>query len=123
MGGYGALSNSFLHPDVFGVAGSHSASIPQDDGFRPVLGTGDEFAEKDPVTLAKTAPGLGTLKLWLDISQEDTWVARDTEVHTNLADRGIPHTWQVNQGVHDYTYWMAHELDYLRFYAGSLAGQ
>jgi putative tributyrin esterase len=56
----------------------------------------------------------------MDIAQEDTWAPRNNEVHTALAARGIPHTWQVNQGVHDYTYWMKHALDYLRFYAGSV---
>ncbi len=32
MGGWGALSLTFQHPDVFGVAGVHSASLRADDG-------------------------------------------------------------------------------------------
>ncbi len=50
-------------------------------------------------------------------------LGRNTLLHDTLAKRGIAHTWQVNAGVHDYTYWMKHLLDYLQYYAGSLAGQ
>lgn len=121
MGGYGALSNTFRHPEVFGTLGAHSASLPNDDGFRPVLGTGDFYKRGDPVTLAGSAPGIEKLNIWMDIAQEDTWMPRNNEVHNALVARGIPHTWLVNQGVHDYTYWMKHTLDYLRFYAGSVA--
>ena len=123
MGGHGALSNSFLHPDVFSVAGSHGASLPEDNGFRPVLGTGDFFKQKDPVTLARTAPGIDKLKIWIDDALDDTWYPRNNELHNALAGRGIPHTWQASQGVHDFTYWMKQTPDYLRFYAQNLAGQ
>jgi enterochelin esterase-like enzyme len=122
LGGWGALSNAFLHPDVFGVIGSHSASLPNDDGFRPILGTGDEFKRKDPVTLAASAPGLSSLKIWIDIADQDEWLPRNNELHNALAARKIAHTWQVNPGVHDYTYWMKHTLDYLSFYSSALAG-
>jgi enterochelin esterase-like enzyme len=122
MGAWGALSGGFLHPDVFGVIGSHSASLPSDDGFRPVLGTGDEFKQKDPVTLAATAPGLAGLKIWIDVAIQDEWLPRNNELHHALADRNIPHVWQINPGVHDYTYWMQHTMDYLTFYSSALAG-
>ena len=121
MGGWGALSNSFVHPDVFGVAGAHSPSLPQDNGFRPVLGTGEEFLQKDPISLASTAAGLNSLQIWIDSGQVDEWLPRINELHNALASRGIAHTWQVNPGVHDYTYWMKHTLDYLRFYSTALA--
>lgn len=123
MGAYGALNAAFLHPDVFLVVGSHSVSLRSDDGSLLLLGTGEEYRQKDPISLAKTAPGLDRLSIWIDIGQDDMWLPRNTELHDALAARNIPHTWQVKAGDHDYTYWMARTLDYLRFYAGSLVGQ
>ena len=123
MGGWGALSNGFLHPDVFGVVAAHSPSLPRDDGFRPVLGTGQEFASHDPVTLATTAPRLDTLRIWIDVGRDDTWTPRVTELHDALAARGIAHHWEIADGDHGYEYWMPREPDYLRFYSSNLAGE
>jgi enterochelin esterase-like enzyme len=123
MGGYGALSNSFLHPDVFAVVGAHSTSLRADDGSLPILGTGAYYQQYDPVALASTVPNLDKLTIWIDIGQSDKWLPRNNELHNALAKRGIPHIWQVNPGDHDYTYWMSHTLDYLRFYNGALARQ
>ncbi len=121
MGGWGALSLTFQHPEVFNSAGAHSASLRSDDGSQPILGVGQEFRRNDPVALARTAAGLNKLQIWIDITEQDIWLARNNELHNALAQRGVPHIWQVNQGVHDYTYWMAHTLDYLRFYSKALA--
>jgi enterochelin esterase-like enzyme len=120
MGGWGALHNAFTHPDVFAVVGAHSPSLRPDDGSLDFLGTGAEFAAKDPVEIAKTSPSLGTLQIWLDTADQDPWLDRTQELHDNLAARGIDHTWQVYPGVHDWTYWHEHAVDYVRFYAHAL---
>jgi enterochelin esterase-like enzyme len=123
MGGWGALSNSFLHPEVFSIAGAHSPSLPEDDGFRPVLGTGEEFTRHDPVSLARTAPGIAALHIWIDTGRDDMWVPRINELHNALAERGIAHHWEIVAGDHGYTYWMQRSIDYLRFYSSNLAGE
>ena len=123
MGGWGALHNAFLHPDVFGVVGAHSTSLRPDDGSLPFLGTGEEFAQKDPVSLARTQPGLGSLRIWMDSAQEDPWLERGILLHQILQDRGIEHVWQIYPGIHEWTYWHEHAVDYLRFYGNALARQ
>jgi enterochelin esterase-like enzyme len=120
MGGWGALHNSFIHPEVFAVVGAHSPSLRPDDGSLGFLGTGAEFAAKDPMEIAKTSSALGALQIWLDSAVEDPWVARARELNDTLTARGLDHTWQEYPGGHDWTYWHEHAIDYIRFYAHAL---
>ncbi len=123
MGGLGALTNAFLHLNVFGVVGAHSSSLRPDDGTLPLLGSGDEYKQKDPISLAGTVSGLERLQIYIDAGQDDPWLDRSLELHDKLTARGIPHIWQVKPGGHDYTYWMKYVVDYLRFYANALVRQ
>ena len=86
------------------------------------LGTGAEFASKDPVVLAKTAPRAASLKIWLDTGEQDPWVGTLTEIHNSLTDRKIPNEWHLYPGFHGPVYWTQHVPDYLRFYSQALAG-
>jgi len=123
MGGFGSLSNAFQHPNIFGVVGAHSPSLRPDDGTLEILGTGDEYAKRDPVALAATAPGLDRLQIWIDAGQEDPWLDRIQMLNDTLTSRGIAHSFQIFAGGHDYTYWENHMLDYLRFYDSALVRQ
>ena len=123
MGGWGALTNAFKHLNVFGVVGAHSVSLRPEETAVDFLGKGEEFASKDPVALARSAQGLGRLKIWLDMPSEDPWLERAELLHGILAGRGIEHLWQVDPGEHGYTYWEEHMLDYVRFYGHALARQ
>jgi enterochelin esterase-like enzyme len=125
MGGWGALHQAFTHPDVFGVVGAHSPSLRPDDGSLPFLGTGADFASKDPLSLAKTLPvkDLSSLRIWLDIGQDDEWLPHVLVLHQTLVARGIPHRWELLPGTHLYTYWTLHMPDYLRYYSDALASQ
>ena len=123
MGGWGALTNAFKHLNVFGVVGAHSVSLRPEETAVDFLGKGEEFASKDPVALARSAQGLGRLKIWLDMPSEDPWLERAELLHGILAGRGIEHLWQVDTGEHGYTYWEEHMLDYVRFYGHALARQ
>ena len=75
------------------------------------------------MALARSLPGLGRLKIWLDMPSEDPWLDRAELLHGILTGRGIEHLWQVNSGEHGYTYWEEHMLDYVRFYGHALARQ
>ena len=124
MGGWGALYHGFSRPDVFGVVGAHSPSLrlPGDPSI-DFLGNATQFAQIDPITLAQTAPNLGSLQIWLDTAEKDPWRDRATLLHNLLAGRGIQHTWQVYPGQHDWTYWHEHAVDYLKYYGHAMERQ
>ena len=117
MGGAGALQLAFTHPDVFHVVGAHSPSLHLDDGtFAGIYGTGEDFAQREPIDLAATAPGIESLKIWIDTGEEDPWLERARMLHDNLVERGIAHNWSVLPGGHDGDYWTENLPAYLRFY-------
>ena len=117
MGGAGALQLAFNHPDVFQVVGAHSPSLHLDDGtFAGIYGTGSDFAQREPIDLAATAPGIESLKIWIDTGEEDPWLERDEMLHANLVERGVAHNWSVLPGGHDGEYWTENLPAYLRFY-------
>ena len=121
MGAAGALQLAFNHPDVFGVVGAHSPSLHLDDGtFAETYGWGSAFAQREPIYLAATAPGLEDLKIWIDAGEDDPWLARDELLHENLMARGIVHQWRILPGTHDVYYWIDDLPLYLRFYDGAL---
>jgi enterochelin esterase-like enzyme len=122
QGGHAAFQLTFNHPSRFGVAGAHSPSLREDDGFLPWLGTGAEFARRDPISLAQTLP-LATLqrpKLWLDVGADDQWRPRVEQLHAILVSRGVAHEWHVWPGGHDGDYWQPNVPEYLRFYGRAL---
>lgn len=121
MGAWGALSDAFAHPEVFGVVAGHSASIRVFDPSLSFLGTADEFAMVDPLRVAAAAPSGIALQVWLDIGADDPWRASATVLHDLLLQKGIEHTWQVYPGGHLWAYWHEHFVDYLRFYGEALS--
>jgi enterochelin esterase-like enzyme len=124
MGGWGALQLAFNHPNVFSVVGAHSPSLyPEGNEAIASLGTGDEFAKKDPLSLARTATGFDSLQIWLDAGDQDPWIERTTALHQALKDRGIDHFWNPYPGGHDWHYWEDHILDYVQFYGHALSHQ
>lgn len=123
MGGAGALQLAFNHPDIFGVAGAHSPSLHVDDGtFSVVYGTAADFSQREPMDLAASVADIETLKIWIDVGQEDPWLERDEVLHQRLMDRGIAHNWSVLPGGHDGEYWTENLPAYLRFYDSVLNG-
>ena len=121
MGAWGALHLAFTRPDVFSVVGAHSPSLRPDDGTLGFLGTGQEFAQRDPLSLVRTGPGLEDLQIWIDIGSADQWLERTWLLHQYLDERGIRHEWSVFPGGHDGEYWQEHVLDYLRFYGDAIS--
>jgi enterochelin esterase-like enzyme len=121
MGGAGALQLAFNHPDIFQVVGSHSPSLHVDDGtFAGIYGTGQEFKEREPIDLASTAPGIDSLKIWIDTGEDDPWLERDQVLHDSLLQRGVAHNWSILPGGHEGDYWIENLPAYLRFYDGVL---
>jgi enterochelin esterase-like enzyme len=114
MGGYGALVLAFTHPSLFESVGASSPTL-HTEGSLPELGTGPDYAARDPVGLATSAPVDG-LNIWLDIGATDPWLPRVAKVDAALNARNIQHTWMVGDGGHDSDYWQHNLAAYLNFY-------
>ncbi|MGI9148022.1 MAG: OpgC domain-containing protein [Chloroflexota bacterium] len=122
MGGWGALYQGFLHPDVFGTVGAHAPSLNGDSDLdMSFLGKGDAFNKFDPVLLASTAGSTEKLRIYLDASEHDPWLQRDLDLKARLEKRKISVEWHQFPGQHGGLYWHEHVSEYLRFYAKSLA--
>jgi enterochelin esterase-like enzyme len=121
MGGYGALYQAFTHPDEFGVVGAHAASLRGGDGSLSFLPKGSAFSQYDPVELASHAPGVESLKVWLDADEGDPWAKRDADLHRRLDQRHITNEWHTFPGRHGGSYWHDHVQDYLNFYGKAFA--
>jgi enterochelin esterase-like enzyme len=120
MGGTGALVQGFTLPLVFGVVGAHSPALREDNSVVEFLGTGDEFAARDPISLARTAPGLDQLQIFLDTGEEDPWYGQVLALDEILLGRGVQPEFHIWPGGHDQEYWVAHTPEYLRFYSYAL---
>lgn len=121
MGATGALVQAFTDPGIFGVVGAHAPALREDNSQVDFLGQGAEFAARDPISLARTAPGLDTLKIFLDTGEEDPWLDRVLLLHDILLERGIDHEFRLWPGGHDMEYWSSHIPEYLRFYSVALS--
>ena len=122
MGGAGALQLAFNHPDIFGVVGAHSPALHLDDNtFSEIYGSGADFARREPIALAASAPNIDSLKIWIDAGKDDPWLDRDEMLQQNLDTREITANWNILGGGHDGDYWIANLPLYLRFYDSELS--
>ena len=122
MGGLGALHIAMRRPDVFGVVGAHSPSIRVEPDPALWFLPGEAWNEHSPIWLARYAPDIERLQMWIDVGVEDIWLENVTVLHQALVARGMPHQWQLFEGEHEEHYWIEHVPDYLRFYAHALRG-
>jgi enterochelin esterase-like enzyme len=114
-GARAALQLGFTHPDVFHVIGAHSPSL-HEEGSLPIAGTGEEFAQRDPISLVSSAPGIEAMDIWIDVGEDDPWLRRADLLHRRLNARGINHWWSILPGGHEGEYWQQNLVTYLRFY-------
>jgi enterochelin esterase-like enzyme len=114
MGGYGALVTAFNNPQVFHHVAADSPAL-HPEGSLAFLGTGDDYAQRDPVSLAGSVD-LNGLGIWLDMGASDPWLPRVTQLDHALNTHGIVHSWTLGEGGHDGGYWQRSVPAYLRFY-------
>jgi enterochelin esterase-like enzyme len=105
-GGYWALEIAFRQPELFGAVGGHSAALL------------DSFAGPDlnPQSTVLNSE-LGDLRIYLDIGETDYVIAPLRQLHESMVTAGIEHTWVLNSGSHEDSYWMAHLDEYLAWYS------
>ena len=121
MGGHGALQLSLNFPGIWNVVGAHSPSLRPVGDAPTYLGTGAEFASRDPLALIRSRLDVAkTLNYWIDQGEADPWRTPVGELHDLMLSLGIAHTFKVLPGDHSLQYWSIHVEEYLRYYADAL---
>jgi enterochelin esterase-like enzyme len=105
-GGYWALMIAFRHPEQFVSVGGHSAAL-LDTHAGP---------DMNPQYTGLNNP-LGDLRIYLDSGDRDFIAANARLLQADMAARGIAHTYVLNAGTHEDSYWPQHVHEYLRWYA------
>ena len=122
MGGHGAMQLALNFPGIWSAIGAHSPSLRPVGDAPTYLGTGAEFAARDPYALIGAKPALArSYRWWIDAGDADPWIAATRQIHEELSALGIAHEWHEWPGDHSAAYWSAHIPDYLRWY-GSVLG-
>ncbi len=104
-GGYWALEIAFRHPQLFVSVGGHS----------PALIDSHAGPEVNPQFTA-LSNDLGDLRIYIDIGADDYLLPSTLRLHEDMVAQGIAHTWMLNDGAHEDSYWPAHLAEYLRWY-------
>jgi len=138
MGGYGALRMAFLHPQLFGSVSAHSAALMErlpavsvsnspESGRLQLLG--DVFGSppdrlfwerNNPLQIARTAQ-LAGMKIYFDCGSGDDYgfEAGAQALHDLLVSRRIPHEFHLYPGGHNWSYFVGHLPDSLRFHSAA----
>ncbi|MCL4265999.1 MAG: hypothetical protein KJ069_22500 [Anaerolineae bacterium] len=105
-GGYWSLEIAFRHPEQFVSVGGHSAALI-DSHAGPDINPQYTALSND----------LGDLRIYLDIGDRDYLRPNTEQLHDDMTAQGIPHTWVLNEGAHEDSYWPQYLTDYLLWYA------
>lgn len=138
MGGYGALHLAFRHPQLFESVSASSAALMEKLPAVAMAGTGRAAARgilggvfgappdpafwdrESPLTLARTFHPAG-LRIYFDCGAEDDYgFDRGAKALDKiLTGRGIPHTFRLDPGGHNWIYFSQHLPGSLEFHSRS----
>jgi S-formylglutathione hydrolase FrmB len=112
MGGHGALSLAWKHPEIFGAAGSMSGVqnlVPWKTKYElnKVLGdtTADSvFSNYSVITLVKKLPAK-IPALIIDCGVDDPFIETNRQLHQELLQLKVPHDYTERNGAHTWQYW------------------
>jgi S-formylglutathione hydrolase FrmB len=112
MGGQGALSLAWKHPDFFGAAGSMSGVqdlCPWKNKYelKAVLGdtlNNNNFYNNSVVNMVKKAPS-EIPALIIDCGISDPFIESNRRLNAELLQLKIPHDYIERSGTHNWTYW------------------
>ena len=120
MGGHGALSLAFRHPDLFGAAGSMAGGLDlqpfrkNDWDLEGVLGNPvqhwENWKNNSVVNLIPLIEGV-PMDLILDCGDGDFFLKANRKMHNRLLKAGIPHEYTERPGEHNGDYW-GNAVDY-----------
>jgi S-formylglutathione hydrolase FrmB len=137
MGGWGSLTLSMRHPDLFIACAAFSAAVWTEKDYAAMAGPrydqmfaqlfGPKPAEKDkaapyfktvnPVSLAGSIPDteLRKVRYYIDCGDDDFLISGNCALHLTLLERKIPHEFRVRDGAHAWVYWRTGIVDGLKF--------
>jgi S-formylglutathione hydrolase FrmB len=123
MGGFGALRIGAKYPARFrGIAGhssiTHVSQMPQ--FIAEDVSTFDADDADASVLDAIVAAGPALPPLRFDCGVDDQLIGDNRALHAALLDRGVAHAYEEFPGGHGWSYWEAHLVDTLRFFAQCL---
>lgn len=112
MGGQGALSLAWKHPDFFGAAGSMSGVqnlVPWKNKYEltKVLGdtlNNDNFSNYSVINLVKKIPAQ-TPAIIFDCGTSDPFIETNRKLNSELLTMKIPHDYTERSGTHNWSYW------------------
>lgn len=112
MGGHGALSLAWKHPDLFGAAGSMSGALdlmPFKSKYHLIKILGDTlhndlYQELSVINLLLKKPN-PLPSLIFDCGTNDPFIASNRQLHRELLDAEIPHDYIERGGGHSWDYW------------------
>jgi enterochelin esterase family protein len=100
MGGGQSLRIGLGNPELFGYVGAFSAAAPE----RDLDGLFPDVARH---------PGSRPAVLWIGVGKDDFLFKRNEAFHQWLQKKGIPHTWVVSDGGHEWPNWRAYLPQFL----------
>jgi enterochelin esterase-like enzyme len=100
MGGGQSLDMGLYHPDIFRWVGAFSAAAPQRDLDATFARIVNEPASR---------PRL----IWIAVGRDDSFFKRNLAFHDWLDQKGIPNTWIVSDGGHEWPNWRAYLPQFL----------
>ena len=103
-GGGWAIHYGLTRYDLFGMVGLHSPVIFNDDAA---------ILER----LIPAVPASAWPRLWLDAGDRDGDLGSIRRFEALLTMHAVPHEWHIYAGDHTNTYWQAHVVQYLQWYA------
>ena len=118
MGGHGAFTISWAHPEIFSSIASHMGAL----SFPPLVGTPEEMAatagEAPNVQVnERSTEFLSQFRYYFDACEEDDFRFDDAAraMDGSLTAKGVEHTWEVfPTGIHNDACWVPHLVDSFR---------
>lgn len=133
MGGYGALSLSMRHPELFSSCVAFSSGTFTDaeimgnaeyDGYfksiygpKPDNGVSDHWKAYSPLHLVENVDSrkLNNIAFYIDCGDDDFLYKGNSALHVKMRDLGIGHEYRVRNGGHEWSYWRSGLFDGLKF--------
>jgi enterochelin esterase-like enzyme len=127
MGGFGSLTLSMRHPDLFAAVAAFSSAVFTDEelagmtqerydrAMGPVLGGGKvgpdrltpEWHGISVLDIVRNQPvvQLRSVRYYIDCGDDDFLYAGNAMLHIYLRQKEIPHEFRVRDGAHTWPYW------------------
>ena len=120
MGGYGALRLGAKYPTKYKAVSGHSSITNKNQMHLFVEENERNYVQENPVNedvfqlMLQHKNKIPPIRF--DFVKDDLLIAFNRELHQNLIDSKIPHTYEEFEGKHEWCYWEEHIKDTLLFF-------